>query len=81
MKPIIVLYINIDRIDPETVVRLMKETLDNIQHEDYKHYLIPVHGQPSKVECINPILATEEEYQEICKKLTEYTDKMLKMEK
>lgn len=78
MKPIVVFYLNADKISVQAVHEGMKRAQEMFElDEDIKAYVLPVYNQPTKVECINPILATEEEYMVICKKLTEYTDKLM----
>lgn len=79
MKPILIFYINTDGYSGQQITVLVDDIVKNLSCDDsIKFYVVPItNGQHTKVECINPILATEEEYMVICKKLTEYTDKLM----
>ena len=65
MKFIIVHYLNIDNRNPEYIHKLIDDysrKLEESKSEDYIHYVLPVKNQETKIECINPVTVTEEEY-------------------
>jgi hypothetical protein len=65
-KIILAHYINVGNMSPQKVA----ETMDDIRkaitpHDDQLvHFLYPVRDQETRIECINPKLVSEEDYQQ-----------------
>ena len=63
-KIILAHYINVGNKSPENVAYIMNEVkvvLDK-DHAEIVHFVYPVVGQETRVECINPKLVSEEDY-------------------
>ena len=63
-KIILAHYINVGNKSPENVAYIMNEVkavLDK-EHAEIIHFVYPVVGQETRVECINPKLVSEEDY-------------------
>lgn len=80
-KLILGIYVNIDRINTSDVDEYLTEFASTVKFDDsVMRFIIPVRGEESRVECINPVLLTEEQYKETeekVKKLQEKVDEAL----
>lgn len=71
-KLIIVHYLNVDnmtRSQAEDSTSLYMESIEEQdsmgEHENVIHYFMPVRKYPSRVDCINPKLISNEEYDKV----------------
>jgi hypothetical protein len=79
-KPILVFYFNVDELSTEKIAEnsfKLNEMLKTEELNKYITFIIPVRNQPTKVECINPVLVSKKEYN-IVKETLEKTEKILK---
>ena len=63
MKPLLVYYINVDNMPPSEIHEYIESVGMSVKDNDYKITIIPVHNQPTKVECVNPIFIPTEYYE------------------
>lgn len=75
-KLILVSYVNVRNIAAED----MPEYLDGIANltanmENVMPIIVPIRDGETRVECINPVLLTEEKYKEVAEKVDEMTTK------
>ncbi|MCK9447194.1 hypothetical protein M0Q50_10110 [bacterium] len=68
---ILVFYINIDNMSTQRAMEYLQDIQENVKNkpEGSIQYIIPVKDQETKIECINPKIVTEEQYNEILEKL------------
>lgn len=59
---ILVCYLNVDNIQHHDIKSYMDETDRSLRVKGVKHYLIPTWNEPSRIECINPKLVSEDDY-------------------
>lgn len=65
MKPVLIIYLNIDYVSIEYVERYsesVSKIFENLK-DDYLYLILPVRNQPTKVECVNPIIVPSEFYE------------------
>lgn len=64
-KIILAHYINVGNSSPQRVAETIQSLRKLLDMEDNEiiHYLYPVRDQETRVECLNPRLVSEEEYQ------------------
>lgn len=76
---ILVFYIDVSRIDRSDIPIFMDEVATNLSKKDdgTDKYFIPIYEGDSRVECINPVMVSEEEYVKVRQKLDEI-DKIFK---
>lgn len=85
-KLILVAYINISGISDADVSSFLMEATHNLKPEEddsILFYIIPVRGEESRLECINPKLVSKEDYekaQRACEKITEKLKEITKDE-
>jgi hypothetical protein len=76
-KLILVAYINVGGIHDADVSAFLTETANNLkpkEDDSILFYVIPVRGEESRLECVNPKLVSEEEYEKAklaCEKISE----------
>lgn len=68
---ILVFYINIDNMTTQQAMGYLHDIQQNVKNkpEGSIQYIIPVKDQETKIECINPKIVTQEQYDEILEKL------------
>ena len=85
-KLILVAYINISGLSDADVSSFLTETAHNLRPKEdgsSLFYVIPVRGEESRLECINPKLVSEEEYEkahQACEKIAEKLKELTKDE-
>lgn len=78
-KIILVFYINIDGIDNIYCTEYLnnaRKSLTNGNDESIMSYIVPIKGENSKIECINPKVIDDKEYEHIIEKLNKAQDKL-----
>ena len=76
-KLILVAYINISGINDADVPAFIMESVNNLkpkEDDSTLFYAIPVRGEESRLECVNPKFVSEEEYKkakQACEKISE----------
>ena len=76
---ILVAYVNVGNIHDADVGAYLEEVGKNLSHktdDSVITYIIPVRGQESRLECINPKLVSEEEYEKARKVCQELQDRL-----
>ena len=69
-KLFLVIYLNIASIPSEDVVEYIKKVTEVIKFDDsVLRLIVPVRGEETKIECINPVLLTEEQYKDAEEKI------------
>lgn len=85
-KLILVAYINVGGIHDADVSAFLTETANNLkpkEDDSILFYVIPVRGEESRLECVNPKLVSEEEYEkahQACEKIAEKLKELTKDE-
>lgn len=85
-KLILVAYINISGIHDADVSDFIMEAVNNLkpkEDDSILFYVIPVRGEESRLECINPKLVSEEEFEkahQACEKIAEKLKELTKDE-
>lgn len=76
---ILVFYIDVSRVDKEDVPAYMNEVATELSKNDNNtdKYFIPIFEGDSRIECINPVMLSEEEYVNVKQKVNEI-DKIFK---
>ena len=76
---ILVFYIDVSRIDRSDISAYMNDIATSLSKKDdgTDKYFIPIYEGDSRVECINPVMVSEEEYAKVRQKLDEI-DKIFK---
>jgi hypothetical protein len=61
---ILVFYVDIGNISPEDCQTYLSRVNDSvlIPDDNIIQYIIPIRGENSRIECLNPKLVTEQEY-------------------
>lgn len=65
-KIILIFYINVGNVDDIDVSTYINEIADNFKPnkgDEMIHYYIPIRDGETRVECINPKLVSDEDYQ------------------
>lgn len=77
---VFVFYINVGNLSTDEVQRVIEDVNRRltVNKGDVVNYIIPVKNSETRVECINPKLASEEEFQDVIKKLDEYEGAIIK---
>ena len=76
-KLFIVVYVNITGWGDVTVVELLNRIAEITKFDDsVMRIIIPVRESETRVECINPVLLAEEQYEETRKKIEEITERV-----
>ena len=66
----LVIYLNIAGIPSEDVVEYINKVTEVIKFDDsVQRLIVPVRGEETKIECINPVLLTEEQYKDAEEKI------------
>lgn len=85
MKPIIVCYLNVGRLDSADINQLLNNCMKSLkENQDVFHYIVPIRKGESRIECINPVLVNQEVYNEAlqnCEKTKEVLNYLLKENK
>lgn len=69
-KLFLVIYLNIASIPSADVVEYIKKVTEVIKFDDsVLRLIVPVRGEETKIECINPVLLTEEQYKDAEEKI------------
>ena len=69
-KLFLVIYLNIASIPSADVVEYIKKVTEVIKFDDsVLQLIVPVSGEETKIECINPVLLTEEQYKDAEEKI------------
>lgn len=85
-KIIIVAYVNVGSIHDDDINAFLTRTASVLKPEEdgsSLFYVIPVRGEESRLECINPKLVSEEEYEkahQACEKIAEKLKELTKDE-
>ncbi len=83
-KLILAAYINIGGINDADVPAFIMEAVNNLkpkEDDSILFYAIPVRGEESRLECVNPKLVSEEEYEnarQACEKFAEKLNEITK---
>jgi len=77
-KIILVHYVNIGNIDNDKVSEIMEDIVEKCQtkEQDIISYWIPIKDGDTRIECINPKLISEEDFNE-CKKILDRNQKIV----
>ena len=76
-KIFIVVYADIRNIHDIDVPAFIRELTQTIKFDDsVMTIIVPTRVSDSRVECINPVLLTEEQYEETRKKIESLTEKV-----
>lgn len=76
-KLFLVIYVNIDNIHMSDVSEyLMAFARQTTFDETVMRIIVPVRDQETRVECINPVLLTEEQYKEVEEKIKTLQEKV-----
>jgi hypothetical protein len=69
-KLFLVIYLNIASIPSQDVVEYINKVTEVIKFDDsVLRLIVPVRGEETKIECINPVLLTEEQYKDVEEKI------------
>ena len=69
-KLFLVIYLNIASIPSQDVVEYINKVTKVIKFDDsVLQLIVPVSGEETKIECINPVLLTEEQYKDVEEKI------------
>lgn len=85
-KTILVAYINVSGVNDSDLSAFITEAVNSLKPEEddsILFYAIPVRGEESRLECINPKLVSEEEFEKArlaCEKITEKLKELTKDE-
>lgn len=85
-KVILVAYINVSGVHDCDISAAMQEAVYSLkpkEDDSILFYAIPVRGEESRIECINPKLVSEEEFEkarQACEKITEKLKELTKDE-
>lgn len=76
-KLFLVIYVNIDNIHMSDVSAYLEAfARQTTFDESVMRLIIPVRGEETRVECINPVLLTEEQYKETEEKIKNLQEKV-----
>ena len=85
-KTILVAYINVIGVKDSELSAFIMEADNNLkpkEDDSILFYVIPVRGEESRLECVNPKLVSEEEYEkahQACEKIAEKLKELTKDE-
>lgn len=85
-KTILIAYINVGGVNDSDLSAFIQEAVDNLkpkEDDSILFYAVPVRGEESRLECINPKLVSEEEFEKArlaCEKITEKLKELMKDE-
>lgn len=69
-KLFLVIYLNIASIPSADVVEYISKVAEVTNFDDsVQRLIVPVRGEETKIECINPMLLTEEQYKDVEEKI------------
>lgn len=69
-KLFLVIYLNIASIPSADVVEYISKAAEVTNFDDsVQRLIVPVRGEETKIECINPVLLTEEQYKDVEEKI------------
>ena len=83
-KTILIAYINVSGVNDSDLSAFLQEAVNNLKPEEddsILFYAVPVRGEESRLECINPKLVSEEEFEkahQACEKITEKLKELMK---
>ena len=67
-KILVVIYVGVSNMDDSHVleyVRQIRDSLTAAGDDDFKYIIVPVRDESgTRIECLNPVLLTEEKYKE-----------------
>ncbi len=75
-KIIVVIYLDCREIDRSELDYHCKSTSLRLKHRDIIHYVIPTFETETRVECINPKVVSESEYESIKQTLDNIKEKL-----
>lgn len=76
-KLLIVAYINVQGIEDLTVPEILGRVAKRLEYdESVNTIIVPTRDSETRIECINPVLLTDEQYQETRHKLEKLTEQM-----
>ena len=76
-KLLIVAYINVQGIKDLTVPEILGGVAERLEYdESVNTIIVPTRNSETRIECINPVLLTDEQYQETRYKLEKLTEQM-----
>ena len=76
-KLFIVVYAGVHGFGDQTVSEILANIAHHMQYDDSVNTLIiPTRDSETRVECINPVLLSEEQYEETRKKIERLTEKV-----
>jgi len=76
-KLFIVVYVGVHGLEDQTVSEILANVANHMQYDDSVNTLIiPTRDSETRVECINPVLLTEEQYEEARKRIETLTEKV-----
>ena len=65
-KLFLVIYLNIADIPSQDVVEYINKVAEVTKFDDsVQRLIVPVRGEETKIECINPVLLTEDQYKDV----------------
>ncbi len=64
-KLILVYYVDIGNLCPEDVDEYINKLIERNKNENMVQYFVPVRDQETRIDCINPKLLPEDEYEEV----------------
>jgi hypothetical protein len=77
-KIILAFYVNVKNLDPRDISEYFIKLKDNVYvNDDILNYFIAVYDGESRIECLNPKLVSEDEYNKV-KELLEKTENAYK---
>lgn len=69
-KLFLVIYLNIASIPSADVVEYINKAAEVLKFDDsVQRLIVPVRGEETKIECINPVLLTEDQYKDVEEKI------------
>ena len=69
-KLFLVIYLNIASIPSADVVEYISKVAEVTKFDDsVQRLIVPVRGEETKIECINPVLLTEDQYKDVEEKI------------
>ena len=76
-KIFLVLYLDTAEIPQDfegEYIKNISERLEHLKDDSVMLVIVPVEGQETRLECINPVLLTEAQYVQIQKKIEKFND-------
>lgn len=64
-KLILVYYVNVGNLDKSEVPEFMGKFIKYVKDDNIIQYHIPVRGEKSRIECINPKLINKDEFKKV----------------